>query len=55
VGVEIGQLLFIAALVIITQSWARLSSLELRWLPKVTVYAIGSVASFWVIARVMAF
>jgi hydrogenase/urease accessory protein HupE len=54
-GVEIGQLLFVGAVlavVMVSQRWlARLSS-RLRWIP---AYAIGSVASYWLIARVAAF
>ncbi|MGD8640829.1 MAG: HupE/UreJ family protein [Gammaproteobacteria bacterium] len=55
VGVEAGQLLFIGALLVIMQVWNRFAALELNWLPKVTVYSIGTIASFWVIERVMAF
>jgi hydrogenase/urease accessory protein HupE len=55
VGVEAGQLLFIATIILIIQIWKRTTSLELAWLPKVTVYAIGSTASFWVIERTMSF
>jgi hypothetical protein len=35
--------------------WKYMTRLELIWLPKVTVYAIGSTASFWVIERTMSF
>ena len=55
VGVELGQLLFIAAVLLTILLWRRLIKMELRWLPKVAVYSIGSVASFWVIERVMSF
>jgi hypothetical protein len=48
-------LLFIGALLVIMQVWNRFAALELNWLPKVTVYSIGTIASFWVIERVMAF
>lgn len=55
VGVEAGQLLFIATMIMVIQLWNRTTSLELAWLPKVTVYVIGSTASFWVIERTMSF
>ena len=55
VGVEAGQLLFIATMIMIIQLWKRTTSLEPAWLPRVTVYAIGSTASFWVIERTMSF
>jgi hydrogenase/urease accessory protein HupE len=55
VGVEAGQLIFIAAVIMIIEAWKRTTRLELAWLPKVTVYAIGSTASFWVFERTMSF
>ena len=55
VGVEAGQLLFIAAVIMAIQLWKAFIRLELAWLPQATVYAIGGLASFWVIERVSAF
>jgi hydrogenase/urease accessory protein HupE len=55
VGVEAGQLLFIAGVIITIHAWKYMTRLELTWLPKATVYAIGSTASFWVIERTMSF
>jgi hydrogenase/urease accessory protein HupE len=59
VGVEIGQLLFIAAVfaVVAGGRWlARHVALpQPRWLWRVTPYAIGGIASYWVIERVAAF
>jgi hypothetical protein len=55
VGVEIGQLLFVGAvlaLVIVSQRWLESVFKKLRWVPP---YAIGAVASFWLIARILAF
>ena len=51
VGVETGQLLFIAA--VIAGGWAlRGTAIALpRWLPRMTAYVIGSVAAFWVFER----
>jgi len=54
IGVEIGQLLFIAAalmvikLITIKKEWP-------VWITKVPAYGIGSVAAFWLIERVTAF
>ena len=59
VGVEIGQLLFIAAVLASiavghrVSRWLRLSTS--RWLWRVPPYAIGGVASFWVVQRLAAF
>lgn len=59
VGVEIGQLLFIAAVLATTavghrvSRWSRLSAPG--WLWRVPPYAIGGLASFWVVQRVAAF
>ena len=54
-GVEAGQLLFIAGVIIIIHAWKHMTKLELTWLPKATIYMIGSISSFWVFERVMAF
>jgi HupE / UreJ protein len=54
VGVEIGQLIFIAAalmiikLITIKKEWP-------VWIAKVPAYGIGSVAAFWLIERVTTF
>ena len=51
VGVEAGQLFFVAAFVAFVQS---LRSLEIRWptwTRPVPAYAIGSIASFWLVQR----
>ncbi|MCC6886915.1 MAG: HupE/UreJ family protein [Hyphomicrobiales bacterium] len=55
IGVEIGQLLFIAA---VLGSMAILKRIRIAWpdwARSVPAYAIGSVAMFWVIARVSSF
>jgi hydrogenase/urease accessory protein HupE len=55
VGVEGGQLLFVAA-VLAYVALARRARLELpRWAQLAPPYAIGSLATFWVIERVAAF
>jgi hypothetical protein len=54
VGVEIGQLAFVAAVVM---SAALLSCVPIRrreWMPYIAPYAIGSVAMLWTIERVIA-
>jgi hypothetical protein len=59
VGVEIGQLIFVAAvLTVIAVGWR--AAQRLRWshptgLWRIAPYAIGGVASFWLIERVSAF
>jgi hydrogenase/urease accessory protein HupE len=59
VGVEIGQLMFIAAVfaVIAMGRWIGQRAIvpQLRWLWRIPPYAIGGMASYWVIERVAAF
>jgi len=59
VGVEIGQLIFIAAVLAVIGAGRRIGrSLSLSlpgWLWRVPPYAIGGMASFWVVQRVAAF
>jgi len=57
VGVEIGQLLFIAAVLAVTRLLYRLvaSSVELRRATVIPAYMIGGIASYWVIERVSNF
>jgi hydrogenase/urease accessory protein HupE len=59
VGVEVGQLLFIAsvfAVVILARQVAsRITLPKLAWAWRLSPYAIGSVAAFWVIQRIAAF
>ena len=59
VGVEIGQLLFIAAVfaVIAMGRWIgqRTTVSQLPWLWRIPPFAIGGIASYWVIERVAAF
>jgi hydrogenase/urease accessory protein HupE len=55
VGVEIGQLLFVAAVATLV-ALVRRSRLRLpQWVELLPSYAIGSVAMFWVIQRVVSF
>jgi hypothetical protein len=53
VGVEVGQLAFIG--VVLAGAWAlhRASVTLPVWVPRLTVYVIGSVAAFWVFERTL--
>jgi uncharacterized protein (DUF983 family) len=59
VGVEIGQLLFVGAVVtVIVVGWRAGTRLRLSppaWLWRVAPYAIGTLASFWLVERVAGF
>jgi hydrogenase/urease accessory protein HupE len=57
IGVEIGQLLFIAAMLVAMRSLQRLSAdhAVLRRAAVVPAYLIGAIASYWTIERVSAF
>jgi hypothetical protein len=55
VGVEIGQLLFIAAVLGAIALIGRVRLRVPRWTGLVPPYAIGTLATFWVIERVAAF
>jgi hydrogenase/urease accessory protein HupE len=55
VGVEIGQLLFIAAVAIIIGAASRIPMRVPRALEVIPPYAIGGVAMFWVIQRIVGF
>jgi hydrogenase/urease accessory protein HupE len=55
VGVELGQLMFVVA---VLAGWSLLAKLPARrpaWLPYLAPYAIGGLAMFWVIERIAAF
>ena len=54
-GVEAGQLLFVAALLTLVAGARRIPMAWPRWAGLVPPYAIGSLAMFWVIQRVAAF
>ena len=59
VGVEIGQLLFIASIFAVMalarQVTRRLSGSEPTWAWRVPTYAIGGISAFWVIQRISVF
>ena len=55
VGVEIGQLLFVAGVLALLATLARVPRTWPRWAEALPPYAIGAIAMFWVIQRVAAF
>jgi hydrogenase/urease accessory protein HupE len=56
VGVEIGQILFVGALLAGAALVRRLASpIDPRWSVVLPAYAIGGIASFWVFERILAF
>ncbi len=55
VGVEIGQLMFIAAVLVVLAVVRQLKIRWPMWIQPVPAYAIGSIAAFWFIGRVVAF
>jgi hypothetical protein len=55
VGVEIGQLMFVTAVLGLFFLLAKVPKTGPRWAETVAAYAIGAVAMFWVIQRIAAF
>ncbi|MEH6650725.1 MAG: HupE/UreJ family protein [Motiliproteus sp.] len=55
VGVELGQLLFVAAMLIILVLLAKIRRQWPLWLRRLPAYGIGSIASFWLIERIAGF
>ncbi|MEE8220601.1 MAG: HupE/UreJ family protein [Woeseiaceae bacterium] len=55
IGVELGQLLFIAGVVAIGTIARRIAVPLPAWAPQLSAYAIGTVAAFWTIERVARF
>jgi hydrogenase/urease accessory protein HupE len=55
IGVEIGQLIFVAAALAVGSLLHRAPVRPRAWMPYAAPYAIGAVAMFWVIERVGAF
>lgn len=55
VGVEIGQLIFVAVALAVGALIVRLPMLRRPWMQYAVPYAIGAVAMFWVIERIGAF
>ena len=55
VGVEAGQLLFIAIVIAAVFLWNKILHISLPWLPRATAYGIGGLSSYWVYSRVALF
>jgi hydrogenase/urease accessory protein HupE len=55
IGVEAGQLLFVAAVLALLWQGRRILASPPRWLQDAPAYAIGSLAAFWLIERIAAF
>ncbi|MEJ2258121.1 MAG: HupE/UreJ family protein [Woeseiaceae bacterium] len=55
IGVEIGQLIFVATVLLLRVLAERMVRVQTDWLPTAAAYAIGAVASFWTIERVASF
>jgi hypothetical protein len=59
VGVEIGQLMFVGAvLAVIAAGWragGRLRLPQPAWIWRIAPYGIGALASFWLVERIAAF
>jgi hydrogenase/urease accessory protein HupE len=55
VGVEIGQLVFVATALAAGALVARVSLPRRRWVPYALPYAIGTIAMYWVIERIGSF
>jgi hydrogenase/urease accessory protein HupE len=55
VGVETGQLLFIVVVLSLIALFKRLQYAPPPWASRIVPYAIGSIAAFWTIERVMSF
>jgi hydrogenase/urease accessory protein HupE len=54
VGVEAGQLVFVAAVLLVVMGLRRFASAPPAWLRPAPAYGIGAVASYWLITRVTA-
>jgi hydrogenase/urease accessory protein HupE len=55
VGVEVGQLMFVAAVLTVITATTRVPRRWPQWIEGVPAYALGSIAMLWVIERVAAF
>ena len=54
-GVEAGQLLFVAAVLVLNSIARRIAITPPKWTWHVPAYAIGGVAAFWMIERTVGF
>jgi hypothetical protein len=51
VGVEAGQLMFVAVVLSVVWMWRRAALPAPAWGPRVIAYVIGSISAFWAIER----
>ena len=54
VGVEIGRLVFVAAVLVLAAAFRRLRLNAPVWAQVAPVYAIGVIATYWFLQRVVA-
>lgn len=54
-GVEVGQLAFVAAVMLLTAAGRRVLQPVPKWMPVAVAYAIGIPAAFWTVERVAGF
>jgi hydrogenase/urease accessory protein HupE len=55
VGVELGQLLFVAVVLLLGAVFGRLMAAKPAWTTGAVAYGIGAVAAFWTLQRVVSF
>ena len=55
VGVELGQLVFVVAVLLLIALLRQFRRETPKWSPVIAAYAIGIVASYWTIDRVLGF
>lgn len=55
IGVELGQIAFVASLLAVFWLLVRLRLRVPEWLPRITTYALGGVGTFWVFERTLSF
>jgi hydrogenase/urease accessory protein HupE len=54
-GVELGQLMFVGAILVLIALGKYLLKSPPKWMPTATAYTIGIIASYWTIERVISF
>jgi len=55
VGVELGQLIFVAVVLLLGTAFGRLMAAKPTWTTGAAAYGIGAVAAFWTLERVVSF
>lgn len=55
VGVELGQLLFIFAILVLVMALRKVRTEWPAWASQLPAYGIGGIAAFWLIERVVGF